>query len=42
VADRQPTTHHRLVTERRWTAGQYERWLARTLTSSLLDTESAL
>ena len=37
-----PTMHHRLVAERRWTGDQYERWLARALTCSLLETESAL
>src|SRR5690242_15105699 len=37
-----PTMHHRLVAERRWTGDEYERWLARALTCSLLETESAL
>jgi AcrR family transcriptional regulator len=37
-----PTMHHRLVTERRWTGDEYERWLAHALTCSLLETESAL
>jgi AcrR family transcriptional regulator len=37
-----PTMHHRLVAERRWTGDQYERWLARALTCSLLETESVL
>jgi AcrR family transcriptional regulator len=37
-----PTMHHRLVTERRWPPGEYERWLAHVLTCSLLETEGAL
>ena len=36
-----PTMHHRLVAERRWTGDEYERWLAHALTCSLLETESA-
>ena len=37
-----PAMHHRLVAERHWTGDEYERWLARALTCSLLETESAL
>ena len=36
-----PTMHQRLVAERRWTADEYERWLARVLTCSLLEPQSA-
>jgi AcrR family transcriptional regulator len=35
-----PTMHHRLVAERRWTGDEYERWLAHTLACSLLETQS--
>ena len=35
-----PTMHQRLVAERRWTSGEYERWLAQALTCSLLNTQS--
>jgi AcrR family transcriptional regulator len=35
-----PTMHHRLVAERRWTGDEYERWLAYALTCSLLETHS--
>ena len=31
-----PEVHHILTAERRWSADQYERWLARTLTATLL------
>jgi hypothetical protein len=31
-----PTMHHNLVGERRWASGEYERWLADVLVSSLL------
>lgn len=31
-----PTMHHRLADERHWVAGEYQRWLAEVLTSSLL------
>jgi AcrR family transcriptional regulator len=37
-----PTMHHRLVAERRWTGDEYERWLAHTLACSLLETQSPL
>jgi AcrR family transcriptional regulator len=37
-----PTMHRRLVAERRWTGGEYERWLARALACSLLETQSPL
>lgn len=37
-----PTMHHRLVTERRWAPGEYERWLAHVLTCSLLEPERTL
>lgn len=36
-----PTMHRRLAGERRWTDGEYERWLAHVLTCSLLETRSA-
>ena len=36
-----PTMYHRLVAERRWTAVEYQRWLARVLACSLLETEGA-
>jgi AcrR family transcriptional regulator len=31
-----PNTHHALISERRWTPGQYEQWLAHMLTCALL------
>jgi AcrR family transcriptional regulator len=31
-----PTMHHNLIAERRWASGEYERWLADVLVSSLL------
>lgn len=31
-----PNTHHALISERRWTPGQYEQWLADMLTCALL------
>jgi AcrR family transcriptional regulator len=31
-----PTTHYALISERRWTPGQYEQWLAHMLTCALL------
>ncbi|MBV9205600.1 MAG: TetR/AcrR family transcriptional regulator [Actinobacteria bacterium] len=31
-----PNTHYALISERRWTPGQYQQWLARMLTSALL------
>jgi hypothetical protein len=36
-----PTMYQRLVAERRWTAEEYERWLAGVLTCSLLEPPSA-
>jgi hypothetical protein len=31
-----PNTHYALISERRWTSGQYEQWLAHTLICALL------
>jgi len=31
-----PDTHHALISERRWTPGQYEQWLGHMLTCALL------
>jgi len=31
-----PNTHYALISERRWTPGQYEQWLAHMLTCALL------
>jgi TetR/AcrR family transcriptional regulator, regulator of autoinduction and epiphytic fitness len=35
-----PAMHHRFVAERHWTGDEYERWLAHTLTCSLLEPQS--
>jgi AcrR family transcriptional regulator len=35
-----PNTHHALISERRWTPGQYEQWLAQMLTCALLTSDT--
>ena len=35
-----PDTHYALISERRWTPGQYEQWLAHLLTCALLTSET--
>jgi AcrR family transcriptional regulator len=35
-----PNTHYALISERRWTPGQYEQWLAHLLTCALLTSET--
>ena len=35
-----PNTHYALISERRWTPGQYEQWLAHLLTCALLASET--
>jgi hypothetical protein len=35
-----PNTHYALISERRWTPGQYEQWLAHMLTRALLASET--
>jgi AcrR family transcriptional regulator len=36
-----PNTHYALISERRWTPGQYEQWLAHMLTCALLVDDTA-
>ena len=36
-----PDTHYALISERRWTPGQYEQWLAHMLTCALLSLNSS-